>query len=93
MNGKYSPTVYGSKSDGPYDRNAKGEIPATWDTENYNPETMFPGYDEHGYDSYGYSAYAANGEYVGLGGSGVDRNGLTEWDYAMMSDEEFDSYF
>ena len=91
--GKYSPSVFGSKFDGPYDRNAKGEHPAPYDHDNYNTETMFAGYGSDGYDRYGYSAYDANGKYVGLGGSGVDRNGLTEWDYAMMTDDEFDTYW
>jgi hypothetical protein len=89
--GKYSPTVRGSKFEGPYDRNARGEIPAPWDRENYNQETMFANYDKQGFDSYGYSAYDADGKYVGIG-NGVDRNGLTEWDYLAMCDEEFDTY-
>lgn len=92
MKGKYSPTVYGSRFDGPYDRNARGEVPAPWDGENYDEETMFGNYDEQGFDSYGYSAYDAAGNYVGVGGYGVDRNGLTEFDYLVMSDEEFGTY-
>ena len=89
--GKYSPTVYGSKFDGPYDRNARGEVPAPYDSDDYNEETMFANYDEQGYDSYGYSAYDEDGKYVGIG-NGVDRNGYTEWDYMLMTDDEFDSH-
>jgi hypothetical protein len=98
MKGKYSPTVYGSKFEGPYDRNARGEMPAPWNAEVaatgvvYDEETMFDNYDEQGFDSYGYSAYDAAGNYVGVGGYGVDRNGLTEFDYLVMSDDEFDTY-
>jgi hypothetical protein len=98
MKGKYSPTVYGSRFDGPYDRNARGEMPAPWNAEVaaigvvYDEETMFGNYDEQGFDSYGYSAYDADENYVGVGGYGVDRNGLTEFDYLTMSDEEFSTY-
>lgn len=91
MKGKYSPTVYGSKFDGPYTFNAKGEVPEPY-VGDYNEETMFPNYDSEGYDSYGYSSYDADGKYVGVGGYGVDRNGLTEFDYLTMDDEMFDTY-
>jgi hypothetical protein len=91
--GKYSPTMYRLNTKGvEYIYNAKGELPAPWDRDNYDEETMFDNYDSEGYDSYGYSAYDADGVYVGIG-SGIDRNGYTEFEYLTMSDDEFDSCY
>lgn len=88
--GKYSPTVYGSKFEGPYMFNAKGEVPpATWADGEYDVETHFGNYDKDGYDSYGYSAYDADGKYVGIG-DGVDRAGYTEMEYLCMDDVQWE---
>jgi hypothetical protein len=87
--GKYSPTVLKTASyyEQNFIYNAKGEIPPdTW--ERFNPETHFGNYDKEGYDSYGYSAYDKDGKYVGVG-EGVDRNGYTETDYLLMTDDEY----
>lgn len=83
--GKYSPF---RKVVSEYIYNAKGEVPAEWNKENYNAETMFGEYDKDGYDSYGYSAYDSEGTFVGSS-NGVDRAGYTEYQYLLMSDEEF----
>jgi len=91
--GKYSPTCISLEcKPREFIYNALKQIPPefTPGTGEYDTKIHFPNYDEDGYDSYGYSAFNANGEYVGIG-SGVDRNGLTEWDYLAMSDDEFDS--
>lgn len=92
--GKYSPTLYSpnllERTEKDYIYNAKGEIPPNpTEAGLYDPEIHFGNYDEDGFDSYGYSAYNAKGEYVGVGGDGVDRNGYTEFDYLLMTDNEF----
>lgn len=91
--GKYSPTVFHRTdfSERLFIYNAKGQIgPDPWDV--YDEETCFTNYDSEGYDVYGYSAYDKQGNFVGVAGNGVDRNGLTEWDYLTMSDEEFEKF-
>lgn len=91
--GKYSPTVFalGDRTD-VFIYNAKGQVPADYSPgEHYDEELHFPNYDSEGFDSYGYSAYDADGHYVGIG-AGVDRNGITEFEYLSMSDEDFEQY-
>lgn len=89
--GKYSPNRVGN---GPYIYNAYGELPLPWNKEveeqgvQYDERTMFANYDADGYDSYGYSCFDSDGVYVGIG-SGVDRNGYTELDYLVMSDDDY----
>ena len=51
----------------------------------------FANYDAEGYDSYGYSCWSADGTYAGIG-DGIDRNGITEFEYLMMDNEEYNSY-
>lgn len=88
--GKYSPTVY-SMPDRDFNQfiyNAKGEIPPTT-REEYDVEIHFGNYDSEGFDSYGYSAYDSDGKYVGIG-NGIDRKGYTEWDYLVMTDEQYE---
>lgn len=87
--GKYSPTVFGNKFNGPYIYNAKGENSTGWDDSDYSEELHFANYDIDGFDSYGYSAYDADGNYVGICG-GVDRNGYTEDDYLFMNDDQWE---
>ena len=92
--GKYSPTItreLANRSFNEFCYNAKGELPpSTWDV--YCEEIHFGNYDKDGFDSYGYSAYDADGNYAGIG-SGVDRDGITEYEYSVMSQEEFAEYF
>ena len=97
--GKYSPTPWKRNRDRDEDENdfiynAKGELPAPYDhtKDTLIEEIHIDGYDKEGYDSYGYSAYTRNGKFVGCG-QGVDRNGYTEDDYLMMSDEEFENHY
>lgn len=90
--GKYSPNL--PKKDS-YEFNAYGKPCAPWNMELkeqgviYDELTMFGNYDDEGFDSYGYSAFDADGKYVGIG-DGVDRDGLTEYDYLVRSNEEYD---
>ena len=88
--GKYSPTVCGRR-DPPnaFSFNCYGKVPAE-NVGEYDEKTMFADYDSEGYDRYGYSAFDADGNY--RFGGGVDRNGITEDQYLIMSDEEFSRY-
>jgi hypothetical protein len=94
--GKYSPTAYYDKTVREFIYNAKGEVPAPWNTEvaasgvKYDEETMFGDYDSEGFDGYGYSAYDEDGTFVGLG-QGVDRIGYTEHEYLCMSADDFEA--
>lgn len=93
--GKYSPTLTRQTIGvSEYNFNCYGKVPATWDeevakTNEYDEKVHFGNYDQFGFDRYGYSAFDKDGNYIGIG-SGVDRNGYTEIDYLLMSDEEFD---
>lgn len=85
--GKYSPAT-STNTDFRY--NCYGELPPeTW--AEYDEKIHFGNYDSEGFDSYGYSAFYSDGSYAGVG-SGVDRNGITEYEYLCMSEEEFAQY-
>lgn len=92
MRGKYSPNL--PTADKPYeyfDRNAYGHIPPAYvlGEDVYNEALHFADYDPDGYDVYGYSAFDEDGDY---GLDGIDRNGMTEKEYVVMSDDEFLQY-
>lgn len=79
--GKYSPYCVG---DGPFDRNAYGNIPPERKKGDlYDEKIHFANYDKEGYDSYGYSAFDAEGQYIAIG-RGVDRAGVTEDEYMFQ---------
>lgn len=88
--GKYSPALIVK----PCDFNCYGKPPAPWTKEiqesgvEYDEKTMFANYDEDGFDRYGYSAFDSDGKYVGIG-NGIDRRGYTEFEYLVMSPEDF----
>lgn len=92
--GKYSPTLTREMIEfGVYAFNCYGKIPEDWNEEvakttKYDEKAHFGNYDKEGFDSYGYSAFDTEGNYVGIG-AGIDRNGYTEFDYLVMTDEEF----
>lgn len=97
--GKYSPnSPHPSNFDG-FKFNCFGNVPAKWDMDvakytEYDQKTMYAVYDSEGFDIYGYSAFDADGNYDF--GSGVDRNGMTEYQNPYMnidSDEFFKKYF
>jgi hypothetical protein len=91
--GKYSPNYPKGKE---FTYNCYGQPPMAWTKAQavigvtYNEQTMFVNYDDEGFDSYGYSAFDRMGNYVGIG-SGVDRNGYTEYEYLCMSDDEWEA--
>ena len=92
--GKYSPTITRVMADREFDEfcfNACGKIPPEFSHSAYNEKVHFANYDAEGYDRYGYSAFDADGVYVGIG-DGVDRNDITEYEYSVMEDEEFEQY-
>lgn len=91
--GKYSPNYprhLQNKDWSYFNRNADGELPPHYDhaAGEYIERWHFSNYDPDGYDMYGYSAFDMHGTYVGPG-KGVDRNGYTEQEYLVMTDEEF----
>lgn len=90
--GKYSPNLPTvAKGFEYFNRNAKGELPEPYSKENYNAETMLPNFDPEGYDMYGYSSYDRDGRFIGIS-DGVDRNGITEYEYMCMTDEEWEAF-
>jgi hypothetical protein len=92
--GKYSPAGRDERNTD-YSFNCYGQVPDAWDETTpkevvYDEKVHFGNYDKDGFDSYGYSAFDAEGNYVGIG-DGVDRNGYTEREYMVMSDDEFEN--
>lgn len=93
--GKYSPNYPKGKE---FIYNCFGKVPLPWSklAESYglvyDEKVHFANYDDEGFDSYGYSAFDENNNYVGIG-SGVDRNGYTEYEYLCMSDEQWERFF
>ena len=93
--GKYAPNLPRGKE---FIYTCFGQPPMAWTKAladigaTYNEQTMFDNYDDEGFDSYGYSAFDRMGNYVGIG-SGIDRNGYSEYEYLCMSDNEWESFF
>lgn len=93
--GKYSPNLPTSGEDFSYfNRNCYGQLPPEYDHSagEYDEKLHYDDYDPEGYDHYGYSAFDESDNYVGPG-NGVDRNGVTEFRYMMMSEDEYSAYF
>ena len=83
--GKYSP-ITSDLNSGAFVYNCYGQIPESSDVgQQWDEKTMLVWYDAAGYDRYGYSAFNKEGEYVGIG-SGIDRSGNTEYEYAAISE-------
>ena len=90
MQGKYSPTLTKKHLTHQYIYNCRGEIPTsyTFGIDTWDEQSMFGFYDHEGFDMYGYSSFDENGNYVGCG-NGIDRDGYTEFDYQLMSNDEY----
>lgn len=86
--GKYSPAWVDGKE---YAYNCYGQLPAPYNgnCEEWDEKTMWADYDDEGYDRYGYSAFDADGNFTP--GRGVDRLGYTEFEYMVMTEEEFNN--
>lgn len=89
--GKYSPNCPHGNDHYSFVFNCYGKLALPFDGGDvvYDQKTHFPNYDNEGFDSYGYSCFSLEGEYLGIG-CGVDRNGKTETDYLLMTDDEFE---
>lgn len=89
--GKYSLAYKDWGNDYEHKYNCYGQLPEPWTAEmrangaTFNIATMMCGYDEEGYDYYGYSAFDRDGQFVSHG-SGVDREGWTEFQYLTLED-------
>ena len=87
--GKYSPNLP-NRNEEDFIYNCYGKLPTPCSKDQYDEKTMFPNYDSEGFDRYGYSCFDSNGNYVGIG-CGVDRNGYTEFQYLVMTPEQFEN--
>lgn len=88
--GKYSP-AWKKQPDEAYIYNAVGEVPPDRrEGEAFDEKVHFGHYDKEGFDSYGYSAWSADGRFIGCGG-GIDRLGYGEYDYILMTEEEYNN--
>lgn len=89
--GKYSPNLPKQNFDA-FVYNADKKIPPVFDGSiPFDPRLHMGCYDSEGFDSYGYSGFDIDENYVGIG-DGIDRNGITEYEYMVMDDEEFENY-